>query len=137
MLDMLSPPHPGLSEHRRALAAHRMILTAVQALGSPRGDAAAALLGLVPGRSGTAATRTARRDEAAAHYGGISADWFQRRHEAGVTLALAMELDQQLRGQEGTTRTDPQRRSRAMTPPPPAASFQPRPTPTKTPTGQP
>ncbi|ONH23965.1 hypothetical protein CcI156_17100 [Frankia sp. CcI156] len=29
MLDMLSPPHPGLSEHRRALAAHRMILTAV------------------------------------------------------------------------------------------------------------
>ncbi|WP_063822632.1 MULTISPECIES: hypothetical protein [Frankia] len=128
LLDLLVPADGQASEHQRARTAHRMIVTAVDALTSPRADAAAIMLGLVSAPPGRDRGITARK-EAAAQQHGISADWFTRSELEPMSLALAMELDQQLRRREGRTATDPYRyRDPAvLPPPPPATSYRPRP----------
>ncbi len=128
LLDLLVPPDGRASDHQRAHTAHRMIVTAVAALTSPRADAAAIMLDLVsapPGRDRGITVRKA----AAAHLHNISADWFTRTELGAMTLSLAMELDQQLRRREGRTATDPYRHRdpSTMRPPPPATSFRPAP----------
>ncbi|MCM3922244.1 hypothetical protein ND748_11320 [Frankia sp. AiPs1] len=128
LLDLLVPPDGRASEHQRARTAHRMLFTAVDALTSPRANAAAIMLDLVSAPPGRDRGITARK-EAAAQRHGISADWFTRSELGPMTLALAMELDQQLRRREGRTVTDPYRHRDPATlpPPPPASSYRPRP----------
>ncbi|MCK9893368.1 hypothetical protein [Frankia sp. AgB32] len=129
LLDLLCPPNGKASDHQRASTAHKMIVTAVDALQGTRADAAASMLDLVPGPPGRVRGITARK-EAAAHHLGISADWFSRRELEPLTLALAMELDQQIARREGRTHTDPQHHHPSqLPPPPPADSYRPRPHP--------
>ncbi len=126
LLDLLCPPDGKASDHQRAKAAHKMIVQAVDALSGDRADAAAAMLDL-NGLPGRARGITARKD-AAAHHHGISADWFTRTELEPMTLALAMELDQQIARREGRTNTDPyQHQVTHLPPPPPADSYRARP----------
>ncbi len=127
LLDLLCPPDGTASDHQRASTAHKMIITAIDALHGTRADAAAAMLDLVPGPPGRVRGITARKDAAAQHLK-ISADWFSRRELEPLTLALAMELDKQIARREARTNTDPQHHHPSqLPPPPPAESFRPRP----------
>jgi hypothetical protein len=125
LLDTLSPPDGQASERQRARAALRMLHLAVDALGGPRGDAAAAMLDF-----GAAHVRvtsiTARKNAAGAHLG-ISGDWFSRDYLRTITHALAMELDAQIQRRAGRTNSQPYRPHdpSVLPPPPPASSYRP------------
>lgn len=134
LLDTLSPPDGQTGERQRARAALKMIHLAVDALGGRRADAAAAMLDLGAAHA-RATSITARKNAAGAHLE-LSGDWFGRDYLNAITLALAMELDQQIQRRAGRTNSQPYRPHdpSVLPPPPPASSYRPATAPARKPT---